>query len=156
MSNYLVTTQTNAWRPAGTRITAHLSPFQQKRDVFCQITVIQWINPEYIGSEKLVNLNVTLQVSFNSLPLFFIFQFTLIPPSYMFTSGDCSCVPFKAQTGYGNCKKVYKKGPICYVNKPTTCSDVVDDDSQGPAGYSWEACHNYKGNSLTQMFRHSC
>ena len=42
--------------------------------------------------------------------------------------------------GYGNCLKIFGKGPICYVKEPTTCVDVVNSGSQGPTGYSWLAC----------------
>ena len=66
--------------------------------------------------------------------------------------GDCSCSPFVTETGYGNCQKPTRnepeKGPICYVNTPTTCSDVIDEDSRAPTGYSWDACNNHKGNFL--------
>ena len=35
-----------------------------------------------------------------------------------------------------------ESGPICYVNEPTTCTDVVNQDSVGPTGFSWQACEN--------------
>ena len=67
----------------------------------------------------------------------------------MFVLGDCSCSDFVTNDGYGNCNKTTRnepeKGPFCYVNNPTTCSDVIDEDSQAPTGYSWEACNNDKG-----------
>ena len=67
----------------------------------------------------------------------------------MFVLGNCSCSEFVTKDGYGNCTKTTKnepeKGPFCYVNNPTTCSDVIDEDSQAPTGYSWEACNNNKG-----------
>ena len=43
-------------------------------------------------------------------------------------------------SGYGNCLKTHENGPICFVKEPTTCGDVVNADSRGPTGYSWEAC----------------
>ena len=55
----------------------------------------------------------------------------------------CSCMEHVTTSGYGNCHKPYKDGPICYVKEPTTCGDVVKSDSEGPTGptgYSWEAC----------------
>ena len=50
-------------------------------------------------------------------------------------------------SGYGNCQKSHLNGPICYVNEPTTCIDVVNDGSQGSTGYSWDACQNREGNA---------
>ena len=45
-----------------------------------------------------------------------------------------------------NCQKELKwgpySGPVCDVNTPTTRSDVVTHDSDGPTGYSWKACVN--------------
>merc|ERR1712012_555812 len=34
----------------------------------------------------------------------------------------CSCSDYISSSGFGNCKKVYEIGPICYVNEPSTCS----------------------------------
>ena len=58
--------------------------------------------------------------------------------------GTCSCSDFVTPSGYGKCQKTYQNKPICYVNEPTTCADVVEIDSQGPTGYSWQACLNYQ------------
>ena len=44
-------------------------------------------------------------------------------------------------SGFGNCLQTYLHGPLCYVKEPTTCGDVVYAGSQGPTGYSWEACN---------------
>ena len=81
----------------------------------------------------------------------------------MFVLDDCSCSDFVTKDGYGNCTKTTKnepeKGPFCYVNIPTTCSDVIDADSQAPTGYSWEACNNKKGTERsynTYMSFHKC
>ena len=66
--------------------------------------------------------------------------------------GDCSCSEFLTDDGFGNCKKPTKnepeKGPFCYVNIPSTCSDVIDEDSKALTGYSWEACNNNRGELL--------
>jgi hypothetical protein len=57
------------------------------------------------------------------------------------SSGDCTCSGFvHEENGYGMCKRNYKGRPICYVNEPSSCSDVQTHDSLGPTGYSWEAC----------------
>ena len=73
-------------------------------------------------------------------------------PILIYILGDCSCSEFLTDDGYGNCKKPTKnepeKGPFCYVNIPSTCSDVIDEDSKAPTGYSWEACNNSRGKSL--------
>ena len=81
----------------------------------------------------------------------------------MFVLDDCSCSDFVTKDGYGNCTKTTKnepeKGPFCYVNIPTTCSDVIVEDSQAPTGYSWEACNNKKGTERsynTYMSFHKC
>ena len=52
---------------------------------------------------------------------------------------DCSCSNYVTSSGYGNCKKVFKTGPICYVNEPSSCSDLKKSKSTGKY-YSWEAC----------------
>ena len=73
-------------------------------------------------------------------------------PIMICISGDCSCSEFLTEDGYGNCKKPTKnepeKGPFCYVNIPSTCSDVIDEDSKAQTGYSWEACNNSRGKIL--------
>ena len=72
-------------------------------------------------------------------------------------SGDCSCNSYVSLDGWGDCRRKWTSKnpvvPICYVNMPTTCSDVevgllgiVYWNSKGPAGYSWEACQNRLGN----------
>ena len=70
----------------------------------------------------------------------------------MFALDDCSCGDFVTKDGYGNCTKTTKnepeKGPFCYVNIPSTCSDVIDEDSKAQTGYSWEACNNSRGKIL--------
>ena len=73
-------------------------------------------------------------------------------PIMICISGDCSCSEFLTEDGYGNCKKPTEnepeKGPFCYVNTPSTCSDVIDEDSKASTGYSWEACNNNRGKLL--------
>ena len=52
---------------------------------------------------------------------------------------DCSCSDYVSNTGFGNCQKIFKKSPICYVNEPSTCTDLVKSTLTGKQ-YSWEAC----------------
>lgn len=62
--------------------------------------------------------------------------------SYVCTcGGDCSCGDFvTADTGLGMCQKDFNsKGPICYVNEPSTCSDLVRGSNTGRL-WSREAC----------------
>ena len=51
---------------------------------------------------------------------------------------DCTCSDFIDTNGFGKCKKSYKKGPICYVRQPSSCSDKI---SISNTQYSWEACN---------------
>ena len=57
----------------------------------------------------------------------------------------CSCSDFVTPGGYGKCQKTYLGKPICYVNEPTTCADVVE--TLYPMGYSSQACLNYNGSN---------
>ena len=54
--------------------------------------------------------------------------------------GSCSCKKLVNEEGYGNCKKVFNKGPICYVHQPSTCHDIIE--VKGGIQASWEACKN--------------
>ena len=40
--------------------------------------------------------------------------------------GDCSCNELVGKSGYGRCEKEFVVGPVCYVNQPSTCTDLVD------------------------------
>ena len=43
---------------------------------------------------------------------------------------------------YGKCEADYQsKGPICYVDDPSNCTDLKFSSEVG-AHYSWEACGN--------------
>ena len=65
------------------------------------------------------------------------------PLYFILDHRGCSCSSYvDPDYGWGNCQKSYGKGPICYVNEPSTCTDIVDARSYGPTGYSWEACAN--------------
>ena len=59
---------------------------------------------------------------------------------------NCDCNEYVSANGYGNCKKVYGKGPICYVNQPSTCQDLRNSNSDVGKQYSWEACKQLPGN----------
>ena len=58
--------------------------------------------------------------------------------------GDCSCSDYKSSSGFGNCEKdvvlnnVARK--ICYVNLPTTCSDVRESETEPGKKFAWEPC----------------
>merc|ERR1712223_724880 len=55
----------------------------------------------------------------------------------------CTCTSYVAENGYGNCERNYKnKGAICYVNEPSTCTDLMVSKRQNGKRYSWEACSN--------------
>ena len=58
--------------------------------------------------------------------------------------GDCSCLDYKTSQGYGKCKKVHpsykSKGTFCYVNLPSTCSDVRDSQFEEGKKFAWEPC----------------
>ena len=45
---------------------------------------------------------------------------------------------------FGNCKKSYNGGPICYVNEPSNCTDLAHSKSTGRR-YSWDACTKLLG-----------
>ena len=63
---------------------------------------------------------------------------------------DCSCSNHTAGI-FGRCRSKYerskyKSGPMCYVNEPSNCTDLVFSKSQ-KRWYSWEACvKSIKGN----------
>ena len=61
------------------------------------------------------------------------------PPASTLNPAGCSCSGYISSSGFGNCKKVYKIGTICYVKEPSTCSDLRKSKSTGKS-YSWEAC----------------
>ena len=51
----------------------------------------------------------------------------------------------------------YIKGPICYVNEPSTCSDIRPSHYY-PTGYSWEACdleHHWMGKFVKNVLMSS-
>ena len=60
--------------------------------------------------------------------------------------GSCSCSEYVNANGFGNCTKVYGKGPICYVNKPSNCQDLQRSTTDPDKQYSWEACEKTQGN----------
>ena len=61
---------------------------------------------------------------------------------------ECSCSNFVEDIyGYGNCSLSYEKGPICYVNEPSNCTDLAFS-SRVKKRYSWEACKKIPGNAI--------
>ena len=65
------------------------------------------------------------------------------PPPTPPPSGGCSCSTYvSVTTGFGNCEKDFKGKPICYVNEPSSCSDLKENSSTGKR-YSWDACRTH-------------
>ena len=54
--------------------------------------------------------------------------------------GGCNCKDFVNENGYGNCNQKYKNKPICYVNQPTSCSDLIISSTNAGERGSWKAC----------------
>ena len=44
-----------------------------------------------------------------------------------------------SHNGFGNCRREYIHGPVCYVKEPTTCSDATFGTTRNKQ-YSWLAC----------------
>ena len=66
------------------------------------------------------------------------------------SDGGCTCSTLMQTYGavqYGNCLRDHGngKGKFCYINLPTTCSDIEASVIDATKQMSWEAC---KGNSL--------
>ena len=58
---------------------------------------------------------------------------------------DCSCNDYLNSDGYGRCKKGKRSGkPYCFVNEPSTCSDLFFSKSSRKQ-YSYDACVSYTG-----------
>ena len=55
---------------------------------------------------------------------------------------DCTCSDYTAGP-FGKCTNNYKSRPICYVNEPSNCSDLVFSKTQSRR-YSWDACVNWE------------
>ena len=58
-------------------------------------------------------------------------------------SGDCSCSDFTNRNGFGRCRKSdsdFGGRRSCYVNLPTTCSDLVRSNSNWGKFLSADAC----------------
>ena len=63
--------------------------------------------------------------------------------SFFPNTGNCKCTNYVSNNGYGNCSKDYgDKGPLCYVEEPSTCPDVVNSQSEKGKRFSYEACTN--------------
>jgi hypothetical protein len=72
------------------------------------------------------------------------FQFCCNHFSYFVIADDCSCRNFVDSAGFGNCELSNHNGPLCYVNEPSSCTDLVTvvEGEQ----YSNEACAKISGN----------
>ena len=71
----------------------------------------------------------------------------------------CTCKDFINDGGFGNCFK--KSGhskhggkAVCYVEQPSTCSDLIDSKANPGEKVSAEACQ-LKGKKQRQMIRFS-
>ena len=66
----------------------------------------------------------------------------------------CFCTSYTTRLEYkrgrwravGNCVGKVGKGPICYVEEPSTCSDLQRSKKYSDKRYSWEACEKRQGN----------
>ena len=75
----------------------------------------------------------------------------IIPPPPPEVEGDCSCSTYVTKKGWGDCRKdLHRKGPICYVNEPSTCNDVRTSKIYNDRRYSWEACQNNLAKIIPQ------
>jgi len=65
---------------------------------------------------------------------------------------DCSCTDFVDYNGFGNCQKeTGQKGVMCYVNRPSTCTDLSPLRTLDiPRQYSWEACQRRAENVVQE------
>ena len=61
---------------------------------------------------------------------------------YILGLNDCTCINYETPNGIGNCKKTVGKGPICFVDKHSGCSDAKEDEGHY---LSWEACSSVEG-----------
>ena len=68
---------------------------------------------------------------------------------------SCSCSNFVSPyTDHGDCKKAFSKydslsgktfsGPVCFVNEPSTCTDLRMSKNLRGKQYSWEACNHHR------------
>ena len=53
----------------------------------------------------------------------------------------CECKTLINRNGFGNCKEGDMDIRICYVVKPSTCLDLIDNVYYDDKQYSEEACH---------------
>ena len=66
--------------------------------------------------------------------------YKLAPNLFHFLTASCSCSKYIDVNGYGKCLKPRGGNHrlVCYVNEPSSCSDLVDGE-EGKR-YSYEAC----------------
>ena len=80
-------------------------------------------------------MNHKIKINGNPWPHTLLFELS-------YRVGGCTCSDFVNKNGYGLCRKDYKDGPICYVNLPSQCKDLVNSSKDPSKKYSWEACKN--------------
>ena len=99
---------------------------------------VAFVRTHLVSNDKRHNLLLCIIV-IKWATIIFLLKYLSFLTCYL---GDCSCSSYITKSGYGNCQKTHPEWIICYVNMPSTCSDLVSLDSQGPTPYSWEACGN--------------
>ena len=103
--------------------------------------------PETRKSAKKKSDSIFFETALNNINQTNVSYFNL---SYFIASNavpeDCSCNDHVGKNWYGRCRKVYKKGPVCYVNQPSTCKDLVHSTTEKGEQYSWDACEKSQGN----------
>merc|ERR1739845_89477 len=52
----------------------------------------------------------------------------------------CACKDLVVASGYGNCQKKWIGTPICYVELPSSCSDLQPSSYVPEDKWSYEAC----------------
>ena len=63
----------------------------------------------------------------------------------------CSCSDYVNENGIGNCTKrisLFNWQNVCYVNQPSSCSDLIDSGTDVGKQISVEACGNEKSGSF--------
>ena len=104
-------------------------------------------NPDSIYSENCVGMEKSKGKWFDVACDERSFQGKKFLPLCQHPEVECSCSSFVGKSGHGNCQKELQTGPMCYVNEPSTCTDLVDGNQHDTTEkrYSWEACNNNQG-----------
>ena len=71
-----------------------------------------------------------------------------ITPSNYLGLGDCSCSDYVNAKGYGNCQKQKRGKAYCFVNQPSTCTDLRNSSYEDGLQFSHEACQKGQGMKI--------